>query len=119
MIKSTNYIDNTCKLTDLGIMDNSLCNQSVDSLNDERIRLTGVEVLPPSVDSIRVTAVLSGEKEKINRTKVQLYTIIAAFRDEKGTDVEVYDSGNMFVMRFDNSCAAEFVREFINNSIEK
>ena len=86
---------------------------------DERIRLTGVEVLPPSVDSTRVTAVLSGEKEKINRTKVQLYTIIAAFRDEKGTDVEVYDSGNMFVMRFDNLCAAEFVREFINNSIEK
>ena len=86
---------------------------------DERIRLTGVQVLPPSVDSIRVTAVLSGEKEKINRTKVQLYTIIAAFRDEKGTDVEVYDSGNMFVMRFDNSCAAEFVREFINNCIEK
>lgn len=86
---------------------------------DERIRLTGVEVLPPSVDSTRVTAVLSGEKEIINRTKVQLYTIIAAFRDEKGTDVEVYDSGNMFVMRFDNSCAAEFVREFINNCIEK
>ena len=86
---------------------------------DERIRLTGVEVLPPSVGSTMVTAVLSGEKEKINRTKVQLYTITAAFRDEKGTEVEVYDSGNMFVMKFDNSCAAEFVREFINNCIEK
>ena len=83
------------------------------------IVLRNVELLPPDEDELTVTAALSGDTDQIERTKHSLYAIVSAFRTAKGIDVRVVDTAFIFKMHFNNPCAAEFARDFINYRIVK
>lgn len=85
----------------------------------EMSRIKGVRLYPLEVYDTAVVAVVSGDNDEIEKTKMQLYVIVTAYRSEFGAEVEVIDSGEVFIMQFDNSCAAEFVWNHLNGKIEK